>query len=173
MKCATDLCSRRRDPGHSSILGRRKMATMFPSGPWWPVALGVAIRLGVWALVPASRFASDEGSYFQVGTALAAGGDQDLFWPPLTGWLIALVASIAGPSVAALRFVWVLFDVGCLLCVRTLASRVAPRHVCGSGSARAGFRPSPRSATPSIFPRCRLRSSRRLKHRRCFSCSWC
>ena len=87
---------------------------------------GVAIRLGVWALVPASRFASDEGSYFQVGKALAGGGDQDLFWPPLTGWLIALIVSIAGPSVAALRFVWVWFDIGCLLCVRTLASRMAP-----------------------------------------------
>ena len=102
------------------------MATMFPFGPWWPVALGAAIRFGVWALVPASRFASDEGSYFQVGTALAAGGEQDLFWPPLTGWLIALVTAIAGPSVSALRFVWVVFDIGCLLCVRTLASRVAP-----------------------------------------------
>lgn len=90
------------------------------------MALGVAIRLAVWALVPASRFASDEDSYFQVGTALAAGGDQDLFWPPLTGWLIALVVSIAGPSVTAVRSVWVLFDVGCLLCVRTLASRLAP-----------------------------------------------
>ena len=89
--------------------------------------MGVAIRIAVWALVPASRFASDEDSYFQVGTALAAGGGQDLFWPPLTGWLIALVASIAGPSVAAVRLVWVCLDIGCLLCVRTLASRLAPR----------------------------------------------
>lgn len=102
------------------------MTPMLPSGPWWPVALGVAIRMAVWALMPASRFASDEDSYFQVGTALATRGEQDLFWPPLTGWLIALVASIAGPSVAALRLVWVLFDAGCLLCLRTLASRLAP-----------------------------------------------
>lgn len=103
-----------------------RMTAMFPSGPWWPVALGAALRLSVWALLPASRFASDEGSYFQVGTALAAGGDQDLFWPPLTGWVIALVTAIAGPSVAALRFAWVLFDIGCLVCVRTLAARMAP-----------------------------------------------
>ena len=102
------------------------MTAMLPSGPWWPVALGVAIRLAVWALLPASRFASDEDSYFQVGTALAARGEQDLFWPPLTGWLIAAIAAIAGPSVAALRFVWVCLDIGCLLCVRTLASRLAP-----------------------------------------------
>ena len=99
---------------------------MLPYGPWWPVALGAAIRIAVWALLPASRFASDEDSYFTVGTVLAAGGAQDLFWPPLTGWLIALVASIAGPSIAALRFVWVVFDIACLACVRTLASRVAP-----------------------------------------------
>ena len=109
---------------------------MLASGPWWPVALGAAIRIAVWALLPASRFASDEDSYFTVGTVLAAGGAQDLFWPPLTGWLIALVASIAGPSIATLRLVWVVLDIACLAGVRTLASRVAPVWFAASGRAR-------------------------------------
>ncbi len=108
---------------------------MMPSGPWWPVALGVAIRIAVWALVPASRFASDESSYFHVGTALAARGERDLFWPPMTGWVIAIVTFIAGPSVPALRFVWVLLDIACLLSVRALAWRLA-RAMSGGDSPR-------------------------------------
>ncbi len=93
-------------------------------GGQWPWALPSVWACGRWCRPLDLR--QTKAATFRSGTALAAGGDQDLFWPPLTGWLIALVTSIAGPSVAALRFVWVLFDIGCLLCVRTLASRMAP-----------------------------------------------
>jgi 4-amino-4-deoxy-L-arabinose transferase-like glycosyltransferase len=104
---------------------------MMPSGLWGPVVLGAAIRIALWAWVPASRFASDEQSYFRAGTALATQGLQDLFWPPMTGWLIALVTLIAGPSVSWLRLVWVLLDIGCLIAVRSLAWRIAPAVSAG------------------------------------------
>lgn len=92
----------------------------------WPVALAVVVRLVAWALVPASRFASDEDSYFQVSTALLARGHPDVFWPPMTGWLIALARLALGTdSVAAIRLVWIAFDIGCVLAVQSLAGRVA------------------------------------------------
>lgn len=76
--------------------------------------------------MPAGRFASDEDSYFQVSTALLMQGHQDLFWPPMTGWLLAaLRAGLGTDSVSTLRLAWVLMDVGCLLAVRALAIRVA------------------------------------------------
>lgn len=96
-----------------------------PSGLWLPVVLGAAIRIAVWLWVPASQFASDEQSYFRAGTALASQGLQDLFWPPVTGWLIALVTLIAGPSVTWIRLAWVVMDIGCLCAVRALAWRIA------------------------------------------------
>jgi len=88
--------------------------------------LAVGVRLLAWALIPAGRFASDEDSYFQVSTALLMQGHQDLFWPPMTGWLLAaLRAGLGSDSVGTLRLAWVLMDVGCLLAVRALAIRVA------------------------------------------------
>jgi len=94
--------------------------------PWWPVVLAIGVRVLAWALIPAGRFASDEDSYFQVSTALLMQGHQDLFWPPMTGWLLAaLRAGLGTDSIGTLRFAWVLMDVGCLLAVRALAIRVA------------------------------------------------
>ncbi len=77
-------------------------------------------------MIPAGRFASDEDSYFQVSTALLVQGHQDLFWPPMTGWLIAaLRAALGTDSVGTLRLVWLLMDVACVLAVRALAIRVS------------------------------------------------
>jgi len=88
--------------------------------------LAIGVRLLAWALIPAGRFASDEDSYFQVSTALLMQGHQDLFWPPMTGWLLAaLRAGLGTDAVGTLRLAWVLMDVGCLLAVRALAIRVA------------------------------------------------
>lgn len=93
--------------------------------PWWPVALAIGVRVLAWALIPAGRFASDEDSYFQVSTALLVQGHQDLFWPPMTGWLIAILRTVLGTdSVGTLRLAWLVMDVGCVLAVRTLAMRV-------------------------------------------------
>jgi len=84
------------------------------------------VRLIAWALIPAGRFASDEDSYFQVSTALLTQGHQDLFWPPMTGWLLAIVRTVFGTdSVSTLRLAWLVMDVGCVLAVRRLAMRVA------------------------------------------------
>jgi hypothetical protein len=92
----------------------------------WPVAVAVAVRLAVWLTVPHTRFASDEDSYFRVGINLLTTGEQDLFWPPLTGWLIALVAWLLQTTeIRWIRLAWIAMDVGCVLAVRTLAARVA------------------------------------------------
>jgi len=86
----------------------------------------MGVRLLAWALIPATRFASDEDSYFQVSTALLVHGHQDLFWPPMTGWLLAaLRAALGTDSVATLRLAWLLMDVACVVAVRALATRVA------------------------------------------------
>lgn len=92
--------------------------------PLWPVAVAIAVRLIAWSVIPSTRFASDEESYFQVSTALLR-GHQDLFWPPMTGWLLAALRYVLGTdSVGTLRLVWIAMDVGCVLGVRTLAARV-------------------------------------------------
>jgi len=75
-------------------------------------------------VIPSSRFASDEESYFQVGTALLQ-GHQDIFWPPITGWLIALIRLVSGSdSIVLVRLVWVAMDTGCAAAVFTLAGRL-------------------------------------------------
>jgi 4-amino-4-deoxy-L-arabinose transferase-like glycosyltransferase len=98
---------------------------VLPSGLWSPVVLGAVIRIALWIWLPASRFASDEESYYRAGTVLAGQGQQDLFWPPMTGWLIALITLVAGPSVTVIRLAWVMMDIGCLIAVRSLAWRLA------------------------------------------------
>lgn len=103
----------------------------------WPLALAALLRVGVWLTLPASRFASDEASYFQAGRALVTGGGQDLFWPPVTGWLIAGAAWVFQTlDMRWIRLLWIAMDLGCLLAVRTLAARVA-RRVSGDDVERA------------------------------------
>lgn len=108
-----------------SVAGRVRPGPRQPP-PWWPVALASGVRLLAWALIPASRFASDEDSYFHVSTALLVQGHQDLFWPPMTGWLIAALRfGLGTDSVGTLRLAWLAMDVACVLAVRALAVRVA------------------------------------------------
>lgn len=78
----------------------------------------------MWLTLPSSRFASDEDSYYQVAGALLQ-GHQDVFWPPVTGWLIAIVRAATGSdSVALVRLVWIAMDGACAAGVFTLASRL-------------------------------------------------
>ena len=92
----------------------------------WPVAVAIVVRLIVWAALPHTRFASDEESYHRVATTLLATGEQDLFWPPGTGWLIALVATLLqSTDLRWLRLAWIALDVGCVFMVRALARRMA------------------------------------------------
>ena len=107
-----------------------------PSAPWWPVWIAALIRVSLWLVMPA-RFASDEDSYYQVATQLLATGERDLFWPPLTGWLIAAVRLLPGAdSVAATRLAWVVMDLGCVMLVRVLAMRVARTVTAGADARR-------------------------------------
>jgi hypothetical protein len=95
------------------------------SAPLWPLALAMAVRLAAWLIVSPARLASDEDSYFAVATALLAGGEQNLFWPPVTGWLIAGMRWLLRTDApATVRLVWIALDLGCLLALRTLAMRL-------------------------------------------------
>ena len=95
-------------------------------GTLWPVVLAAAVRLGVWSVLPHTRFASDEDSYYAVASALLATGQQDLFWPPVTGWLIAGAAWLLQTTdIRWIRLVWIGMDVGCTLAVAILAGRLA------------------------------------------------
>jgi hypothetical protein len=94
--------------------------------PAWPMALAVAMRVGAWLLIPGARFASDEDSYYLTGIAFLRSGTQDLFWPPVTGWLIAAGGWLLHTTdVRVIRLLWVAMDIGCLFAVRTLTRRVA------------------------------------------------
>jgi len=91
------------------------------------MAVALMVRLAAWLVQPAARFASDEAGYFRAGTALRVNGEQDLFWPPLTGWLVALSQRVLGTaSPPVIRLVWIALDLGCVLLVAILAKRVAP-----------------------------------------------
>lgn len=84
------------------------------------------VRLIVWLLLPAARFASDEEGYFRAGMTLLTTGVQDVFWPPGTGWLIAATAwafrSVEPPTI---RLVWIAMDIACVFAICVLAHRVA------------------------------------------------
>jgi hypothetical protein len=93
--------------------------------PLWPIALAIAIRLLAWFTISPTRFASDEDSYFEVASGLLASGEQNIFWPPITGWLIAGIRWLLHTDrIATVRLVWIALDLGCLLSVRTLALRL-------------------------------------------------
>jgi hypothetical protein len=102
------------------------MVKRFPRAALWPLAVAAIVRIAAWSLIPGARFASDEHGYVDAGFALAATGQQDLFWPPLTGWIVALVKWIApAASLAALRLLWVAIDLGNVTLVAVLATRMA------------------------------------------------
>jgi hypothetical protein len=102
--------------------------------PLWPVGVAVAVRLAIWTLVPSSRLASDEDGYVPAGLALLASGTRDLFWPPVTGWIVAGVAWAVG-EIRWIRLAWIAMDIGCVFAIRTLATRFAPL-VTGADPAR-------------------------------------
>lgn len=52
-------------------------------------------------------------------------GRQDIFWPPVTGWLIALVRLVSpSDSIAFVRLAWIAMDVACVALVGVLAGRL-------------------------------------------------
>jgi hypothetical protein len=98
----------------------------FPRTALWPVAVAVFARLAAWAFLSDGRFASDEQGYVEAGMALATTGRQDLFWPPLTGWIVAAMKTIApSASLGMMRLVWIAFDVANLILIALLADRIA------------------------------------------------
>src|SRR5262245_52939594 len=93
----------------------------------WRLVLlvGVGLRLLWWACLPADRCAdySDEISYYRSGLKLYNEGIQELYWPPLAGWLVALTTLVThATSIKAIRLVWVALDTANL----ALISRLVP-----------------------------------------------
>ena len=89
------------------------------------MAVAALVRVAAWALISGARFASDEQGYVDAGIALAATGQQDLFWPPLTGWIVAAFKTIAPSApLSALRLLWIAMDLGNVALVAVLARRI-------------------------------------------------
>ena len=90
------------------------------------MAVAAIVRLAAWAFISGARFASDEQGYVDAGTLLAATGQQDLFWPPLTGWIVAAIRFIAPAApLSALRLLWIAMDIVNVALVAVLADRIA------------------------------------------------
>lgn len=106
----------------------------------WPVGVAIAVRIGLWSFIPSARLASDEDSYLRVGTLLLTTGQQDVFWPPVTGWLIAAIGWVMGSAdVRWIRLAWIAMDIANLLAVRALAERVAAAALGAAGGRAARF----------------------------------
>ena len=91
----------------------------------WPVAVAALVRVAAWALISGARFASDEQGYVDAGIALAATGQQDLFWPPLAGWIVAAFKTIAPSApLSAIRLLWIAMDLANVALVAVLAGRI-------------------------------------------------
>ncbi len=89
------------------------------------MAVAALVRVAAWVLVPGARFASDEQGYVDAGIALAVTGQQDLFWPPLTGWIVAAFKTIAPSTpLSALRLLWIALDLLNVALVAVLAGRI-------------------------------------------------
>jgi 4-amino-4-deoxy-L-arabinose transferase-like glycosyltransferase len=89
------------------------------------ISLGIIVRLIIWYALPETRFASDEDLYYRTAMLLATNGVQDIFLPPVTSWLIALLKTIfPAISLGYLRLFWVLMDFAAVFLIYRLSQRV-------------------------------------------------
>ena len=92
----------------------------------WPVAVAIIVRVSIWLVLPHNRFASDEDSYYRVANTLLTTGEQDVFWPPVTGWLIALIGAVVqSMDIRWIRLAWIALDAICAVLVYMLATTIA------------------------------------------------
>ena len=104
------------------------------------ISLGIIARLLIWLLMPETRFASDEGNYYRTGMLLATTGEQEIFLPPVTSWLIALLKTIFPfLGVHYLRLFWVLMDFCTVFLIWRLSARVAAQTETDSDKLRQWF----------------------------------
>jgi hypothetical protein len=88
------------------------------------VIIAAGVRLLWWLTIPGDRFATDEWSYYQVGTKLL-GGERNTFWPPFTGWVVAAAEFfLQTTSPKIIRLLWIAIDLWCMFATRALALRV-------------------------------------------------
>lgn len=65
-------------------------------------------------------------------------GRQDIFWPPVTGWLIALVRLVTqSDGIAVVRLAWIAMDAACVALVWVIARRLG-RSLWPGDQAAAG-----------------------------------
>jgi hypothetical protein len=149
-------------------LSERRWATLLrqPRVLWLALGLAAGLRgLAWWWAAPPQQ---DELSYQSTASWLIEHGEQHLFWPPATGWLIAIIYAAAGPSIAAARLSWLVLDLLNLVLLGLLAGRVstgqsAEPEPAGSGALRGlvmtgyalylpaiGFAVHTTSETPSV-----------------------
>jgi hypothetical protein len=88
------------------------------------LALGIAAGLRGLAWWWAAAPDQDELSYQATARWLIEHGQQRLFWPPLTPWLLAAVFTTLGPVVGAARLLWLGLDLVNLGLAWRLASAV-------------------------------------------------
>ena len=105
------------------------------------LALGVAAGLRGCAWWWAAAPQQDELSYQATARWLVEHGEQRLFWPPVTSWLIAAVFAVLGPSFAAARVLWIGLDLVNLGLLWQLA-----------GTVSAGDTPAPAASGTSPVP---------------------
>ncbi len=88
------------------------------------IVLGVAaaVRLACW--FAASAPTGDEASYQDAAWQFVTSGKTDVFWPPGTSWLIAVVFALCGPHYGAARLVWVAIDLVNVGLIHALGRRV-------------------------------------------------
>jgi hypothetical protein len=99
---------------------------------WLALGLAAALRGLAWWWAAAPQL--DELSYQSTAGWLIERGQQVLFWPPLTGWLIAAVYLVGGPSVALARLLWLGLDLINVVLLWRLAGAVPADAATSSGT---------------------------------------
>lgn len=98
----------------------------------WPLALGLAARLAcVIPLYGLTPFFNDAGDYHREALAMLAHwpGNLPYYWPPGTGYLLALFYWLLDPSLALGRTLCVLLSLACVPLAMALAGRLGlPRR---------------------------------------------
>lgn len=84
-------------------------------------AVARAVALAIAGRIPAE---GDESCYLGVAQALVSRGEQDVFWPPLTGWVDALAIRLLGGELVLLRAAMSALDLVNVVLVHDIATLV-------------------------------------------------
>lgn len=91
------------------------------------ILFGFLIRFLFWLIVPKNEFglSGDEVSYYRCGLSLSLLGRQDIFWAPMTGWIIAFLNILLGTEkIFVFRLFWVILDTFNILFIYLLSKKI-------------------------------------------------